>query len=254
MQLFRFSAILSLILVFLILSMLIDRVARCRWKQTRWKTFVMHRFCGWALKVLRVEVERKGDVTANFRGHFVVSNHLSYLDILILCAQFPTCFVTSVEMRDTPGIGFLTKLANCLFVERRNKERIHAEVQELTEALKNGVNVTVFPEATSTNGDQVLRFRRPLYRAAIDAQRPVLPICLNYLSIAGEALSRSNRDRVFWYDDMTFVDHLWGLAGTNPIRVSVDCMPLQNVTPGSDEARLAESSHHIVAASFQPVC
>lgn len=253
MQILKFLSIFFLIFLFLIISTLVVLIVPWRWRQTKIKTFFMQRFCQLGLMVLGIKVTSKNKGQDLSQNHLIVCNHLSYVDILILSAQFPTCFVTSVEIRETLGLGFITRMANCLYVERRSKANLQAEVGELAEALQNDVNVTIFPEATSTNGEQVLRFRRPLYRAAIESRRPILPLCLNYLSIDNRPLHRENRDQIFWYGDMDFVSHLWALTKAKSIVASLDFMPIQNPSPTSSEANLAENSHGLVSAAFRPV-
>ncbi len=155
------------------------------------------------------KANKLGLVDKNF---LIVSNHMSYMDILIMCSRHPACFVTSVEMRDIPFLGHMCKLAGCVFVERRNKKNLGLEVEEITEALKSGLNVVIFPEATSTNGEQVIRFKRPLFNASLESNIPVLPMTVNYNKMDGKKIDRSNRDYICWYGDMTFFDHLLKLC------------------------------------------
>jgi lyso-ornithine lipid O-acyltransferase len=208
------------------------------------------RFCLWfmgiTVEIKNAELENRGPN----RG-LIVCNHLSYLDVLILCARYPACFVTSVEVRNTPVLGQLSELAGCLFVERRNRENLSKEVRDLTEALKREESVVIFPEATSTNGDEVLRFRRPLFQSALDSKKPILPLTLNYRSIDGAPITRSNRDLVCWYDDMTFIDHLWSFFKQGPTRVEL--VIGKAINPGEFESTeaLALRAHQQVSESFK---
>jgi 1-acyl-sn-glycerol-3-phosphate acyltransferase len=154
-------------------------------------------------------------------NYFVVANHLSYLDILIIAAKMPCAFVTSVEMHETPFLGWLTEIGACIFVERRSRDKLPDEIAEIRRALECGLNVCVFPEATTTNGEAVLRFRRPLYAAAIESGREVLPICLNYQRLDGEKIAAGNRDLLFWYGEAEFFSHLWNLLARRRVDVSM---------------------------------
>ncbi len=182
---------------------------------------------------------------------FIVSNHLGYLDALVISSLLPVSFVTSIEMRDAFFIGQITKLAGCLYVERRNKENLQGEISMLTDALCNGVNVCVFPEATSTNGESVLRFRRPLYAAAVQSKAPVIPLCLNYESIDGSPVCAGNRDLLFWYGDMPFFSHLWSLWRIRTARVHVTFG--QPILTTSAASAIAEESHLAVSSHFRPI-
>jgi len=186
-------------------------------------------------------------------NYLVVSNHLSYTDILAIVSYYPACFVTSVEMRDVPVLGHICKLAGCVFVERRNKENLGNEVKEITDALENGLNVVIFPEATSTNGEDVIRFRRPLFRSAIDSKTKVKPLTVNYKTLSGTPVTLENRDRVFWYGDMTFADHLWGIFQFKEIEVELTVGNSLTISEGISHSDLAEISHQTVRSFYQPV-
>lgn len=207
----------------------------------------------WALRAFNVEIDAEGFDHEAASGHLMVSNHLGYLDILVLSSLAPCAFVTSVEIKNTPFLGWLTELGGCLYVERRSRENLGLEISDIRNELDRGLNVCIFPEATSTNGEAVLRFRKPLYNAAIDSQKPVVPICLNYTTIDGENVTPKNRDLVFWYGDMDFLGHLWSFFGCDSVRVEVTAdVPVCTRTMTCPQS-LAEKTHSTVSARFRPV-
>ena len=101
------------------------------------------------------------------RNYFMVCNHMSYLDILILSTVRPAVFVTSVEMEKTFFLGDMAKLGGSFFVDRVNRRKMKAEVQALVDLLEQGFNVFIFPEGTSTNGEGVLPFKKSLFRVKV---------------------------------------------------------------------------------------
>ncbi|MEZ4872029.1 MAG: 1-acyl-sn-glycerol-3-phosphate acyltransferase [Bdellovibrionales bacterium] len=204
----------------------------------------------YGLWVLGVKVNFKGEDLDRSRAHLIVSNHLSYLDILVMASVLPTAFVTSREVEKTPVLGQMCKMGGCLFVERRSREFLDQEIREITDALKYGLNVTIFPEATSTNGEQVLRFKRPLYNAAILSNSDTLALCINYDSIDDQAVTRSNRDKVFWYGDMSFLPHLWILTTLREIKVSLTNLGTAKTQDEVNCNVLAEVTHKMVSEHF----
>lgn len=182
-------------------------------------------------------------------GSLIASNHMSYLDVLVLAAKFPGLFVTSVEVRDMPFLGLLSRLGGCLYVERRSREGLSSEVREISSALSQGLSVLLFPEATSTNADQVLRFRRPLFQAAIDAGTKVLPVTLNYISVDRQSFQRRNRDIICWYGSMPFLSHLLEMFRQKEITVLLTKHSLIDANQFSKE-QLAEKCHEEVASYF----
>jgi 1-acyl-sn-glycerol-3-phosphate acyltransferase len=252
-QMIKFVSILTLILSFAVFSGIVGLIPFSRWQVQHIRSSLLHHFSRWGLHVIGVKIDVIGKID-NLTNHLLISNHLSYLDILIISSLRPSCFVTSVEIKESFGLGPLTKIAGCLFVERRSRQNLSQEINEITEGLRQGLSVTIFPEATSTNGEQVIRFKRPLYAAAIEAEKSVLPLCLNYTSIDGKSVSLGNRDKVFWYGDMDFLPHLWNLLAANSVSVSVIAL---DTIPTYDNhsltcAELAEQSHQLVSQSFVP--
>lgn len=179
----------------------------------------------------------------------MVSNHMSYVDVLLLASQRPACFVTSQEIKETPGLGIICQAGGCLFVNRKNRRNLGGEVKELSEAMRDGMTVTIFPEATSSNGHGVLKFRRPLFNAAIDANVPVLPITINYLSIDGVPLQSTNRDVICWYGDMPFFPHIMSLFSTKKIRAQV--VVGKPLSPALEVTELADLSYAHVSSQFK---
>ena len=177
---------------------------------------------------------------------------MSYIDIFILSHITKACFVTSVEMRDTPVLGWIVKGAGCLFVERRSKHGLRAEIAEITQALEDGFNVFIFPEATSTNGDEILRFRRPLYAAALYAKKTIKPLVINYKSIDGVPVTKKNRDSICWYGSMSMAPHFLNMAGQKNFLAEITILP--EVVPAEDEqaADLALKTQKMVTENYRP--
>ncbi len=184
---------------------------------------------------------------------FIVGNHQTYLDMVILSSIHPACYVTSVEVKETPGLGFLSKLGGALYVERRDKSNIANEIKELTNGLKSGLDICVFPEATSTNGEEVIRFRRPLFNAPLMAKKQILPLSISYQFLDGKKVTTNNRDFICWYGDMEFFPHFWNFLKCKSVEVEVKIG--NPITPENDwdVAQLALVSHEQVTSMYTPI-
>lgn len=209
------------------------------WKRSDRRIAVLNRLvqmhCWMMARALNVRV-RVQDMEESFAqgqgGALLAANHLSYVDAVVLFSLVSCRFVTSVEIGETPFLGWICKLAQCVFVERRNRRKMTREGEELVGSLESGHHVMVFPEGTSGNGDCVLPFKRRLVAAAVGAGFRVIPVCINYETVDEQVIDRTNRDRVFWYGSMTFGPHLWQLMGTKRIEMSVRFFPpLTDVDP-----------------------
>ncbi len=236
----------------IILRLLFGDTLRARRFAAHW----VHINCRIGLKTLGVKVDQI-DATGGIRngipageGHLIVANHLSYLDILVVASLRPMLFVTSNEIRDSGFLGYLAKAGGCHFVERRNRDQIQREVAEIAGSLSQGLSVVVFPEATSTNGAQVLPFKVALMDAAIVSGRPLLPLCLNYREIAGQPVGVSNRDEICWYGDMTFLNHIINVARRGDIVVAVTKLREVGIRPESDRKSLASEAYAQIVGHY----
>lgn len=208
----------------------------------------------WAVRVLNLELVIKNPERLRpGQNYLIVANHMSYIDALVIAAWQESAFVTSVEVKNMPFLGLITELAGCLYVERRSKDNIHNEIYEIEEALQQGFHVTFFPEATSTNGTNILPFKRPLFAAAVKTRKPVLPIVIQYESINGEAVTAKNRDYLCWYGDMNFTQHFLQLARLKNIRISLNVCQEIPVTESSTRDTLMETAYKEIKGQYRPV-
>jgi 1-acyl-sn-glycerol-3-phosphate acyltransferase len=155
------------------------------------------------LRVLGARVVVRGAPPA--RPFFLVSNHLSYLDIPVLASQAPGVFVAKKEIRSWPVIGFLCACMGTIFIDRTSRRDIPRVLERLEREMSFGEGVMIFPEGTSSNGTSILPFRPPLLEAAAASDVPVSCAALRY---ATPANSPPARLAVCWWGGMGFPGHL----------------------------------------------
>jgi 1-acyl-sn-glycerol-3-phosphate acyltransferase len=182
-------------------------------------------------------------------GCLVVSNHQSYLDILVLSAHFPVQFVAKKEVAAWPLIGWMAQLSNTIFIDRGSTRHSWQCAQAITTSLRQGVHVLVFPEGTSTAGTHVLPFKSLLFGAAHKADAPVLPLTLNYLAINEQPLKAQMRDLCCWHGEMEFVSHFWKVLSLRSIEVFLEAHTMLN-PPHPVPQELAQHAHEKVARRF----
>ncbi len=194
--------------------------ARARW---RWISRLINRnFTIFVRALLNIRVRLEGDPKrAQDGGCLIASNHLGYVDGIILGSLFPVIYVSKKEVRGWPWIGAWTALCGTIYIDRQSREKMPLLVGEMAEKLNQGANVLFFPEGTSTNGDRLLPFQPAPFAAPLRARAPVLPVTLTYRRIDGQPLTSDNRDRVYWYGDMEFLGHFWELLAVRRIEVTV---------------------------------
>lgn len=206
-------------------------------------------FRWWArrvLAILRVRLQVEG--TPPSGAFFLVSNHLSYLDIVAYAALVDARFVAKREVRRWPGVGVLAALAGTIFIDRTMKRDAVRALDAVAGAIAAGEGVVVFAEATSTAGDRVLPFRPALLEWAARTGHPV-----HYASIAYHTPPDGPPAHlaVCWWGEMTFGRHLAALARLRWIEATVRFGDETIAEP--DRKRLAGRLHEAVTAQFIPV-
>lgn len=202
----------------------------------------LHRMSPRLLRALGVERDSLTEVPPRDAG-MTVANHISYVDVLLIAAARPSVFVTSTDVRDTPGLGFLCRMAGCAFVDRKSAQGLRGEIAALASVVRSGFHVVVFPEATSSRGDSVLPFKAALFEAARLSGRPLRAAVVDY-----DAESRAH---VSYAGDDRFVPHLLELLGRKGTSASVRWIASE-VTPAARPAReLAAWAHAIISAAHR---
>lgn len=164
-----------------------------------------------------------GELTQAGQNYFIIGNHLSYLDIILIGCKKPGLFVGKKEVQYWPLLGQLAWLGGTIFVDRsqRGPTATKPYIGQIAKYLKQGLTILVFPEGTSTNGEGVLPFKKTIFSSPILAETPILPISIRYTSVNGEPFGPKNRDLVTWHSDMTFIDHFWGVLNLKGFEVAV---------------------------------
>lgn len=172
------------------------------------------------LKILGVHVEISGDLKKD-SPLIIVSNHISWLDIPVIGSQFPCYFIAKSEISCWPVLGYLAKLQNTIFVNRKAKgAEISAQVQEISDTLKAHKPIILFPEGTTSDGNRILPFKSALLAAAKgdETYQPyVQTLNINYNKIAGMPTRRDQKPFIAWYGDMDILSHLKSIFRVTPI-------------------------------------
>ena len=157
------------------------------------------------LRALGIGSQVEGEPPA--RG-LVVANHLSYLDVIIISAAMPCFFVAKMEIDGWPYFGKAARTGGTIFVDRSSLESAMSVAEQISERLKLRVPVLLFPEGTSTDGAEVLRFHSRLIDPATTAGAPITAAALRYVIESGV-----EERELCWYGDEPFATHLWKVLG-----------------------------------------
>lgn len=180
-----------------------------------------------ALKALGVRVTVEGQPTAAW-PLLIASNHVSWLDILVLGSILPVSFVAKAEVAGWPVFGTLARLQQTVFVDRERRHSTGTTAAEIAARLAGGEAIVLFAEGTTGDGNMLLPFRSALVgaaRAAIDAGGHshvlVQPAAIAYTRLHGLPLGRQWRPKVAWVGDEALPPHLMGIAREGAVDVTV---------------------------------
>ena len=189
------------------------------------------------LRVLGVEIKTRGPIP--LKG-LLVSNHLSYVDIMVISSITPVVFISKSEVKRWPVFGWFAVLGGSLFVQRNKRSDVARLNQELAQVLDNGALVVLFPEGTSSNGQQILPFKSSLLEPVASLEHPVSAACISYSLDDGDP----GIDVCYW-GDMTLAPHLLNLFSKPRIGARVAFSQLE--PSSSSRKELARDLHtHMV--------
>lgn len=187
-------------------------------------------------RILRVFVNRIEIAGTYPTAGLLVSNHLSYLDILLLGSFTPTVFISKQEVKSWPVFGWFAQLGGTVFVERSRRGDVGEVSTRLHALLDEGQLVILFPEGTSSGGATVLPFKSSLLEPATGQQHPLFVACVGY-SLADGVVA----DDVCYWRDMTFLPHFVNLLRKKFIHARVGFAEIHQ--PAADRKALARQLH-----------
>ena len=137
-----------------------------------------------------------------------VANHLSYFDIAALSAAVPSAFVARADVTGWPLFGPMSRWGGAIYVDRSSLASAGAAAEEIRTRLALSIPVVLFPEATSSDGSEVLRFRSRLFCPAAEVEAPITAAAVSYAFEDGPQGSVAERESCFYGED-ELVRHVW---------------------------------------------
>ncbi len=166
-----------------------------------------HRIQVWSAKMLAcIGIELRVTGKAMVPGPLLlVANHISWLDITSLHAARFCRFVSKADIKQWPLIGRLATGVGTLFIERESRRDAMRVVHHMTDSLRQGDVIGVFPEGTTSDGTSLLPFHANLLQAAIVAEVPVQPVAITFIDASTGQRSAAPCN----VDDDTLMGSIW---------------------------------------------
>ncbi len=181
-----------------------------------------------------------------------VSNHASYLDIIVLNALLPAAFIAKEDIAHWPVIGWISKISRPIFV-KREKAKTGENMEKVRETLSHRGGLILFPEGTTTDGNRVKKFNSSFFALAQESfegkKLAVQPITLAYTRINNIPMGAYWRPHFVWYGDMELAPHVWNFLQYAKTTVEVFYHPV--LQGDNDRKRLSVESHAAISRALQ---
>ena len=111
-------------------------------------------------------------------------NHQSAIDVLIIAKLLRRDFtaIAKQEIASNPLVGPVFRVADTVFVDRKNQGKAIEALKPVVRTLRNGLSVAIAPEGTRSAGDQLGPFKKGPFHIAMQAGVPIVPIVIHNAS------------------------------------------------------------------------
>ena len=167
-----------------------------------------------------------------------IVNHQDLLDVFFFAKVWPkNCSgVGKKELAWVPIFGAAFWLAGNIFINRGDKDKAHAVVDQMAEkivSLKR--SIFIMPEGTRSRGKGLLPFKKGALLTAIKAGVPIVPLCVS---------SSKNVTLTDWAPKPGLVEFLdpiptEGLSESDAERLALECHDLMKAHIAKLDQRLA---------------
>ena len=237
-------AALAAWLPLLVLRPLLARRAPRAWRAVR--RSVLRRWGRASLAILGCRVTVRGEPPKE--PFLLISNHISYVDIFLLSAFTPGRFVSKAEIGDWPVIGAMCRTADIIFVDRGRRRDVTKVGEKIAEALAAGDPVILFPEGTSTPGNEVAPLKPSLLAPAAGQELDVHWVVVRYETPPDETPAFLS---VAWWGDMAMTPHAPDLLKLRRIDAQIEFG--EGTVRSADRKVLARRLREQMAGSFRPM-
>lgn len=193
-------------------------------KLSRYIPMLWHRFL---LRLINVRVHVHGTPSTT-RPLMLVSNHISWSDILILGSITPLCFIAKDDVKKWPGINYLSRLQRTIFVNRNRRTDVANQANSIGARLVEGDVVVLFAEGTSGDGNKIMPFKSALFGAPQSAlgqngidEIAIQPVAIAYNTLHGMPLGRFHQTVASWPGNVPLIPHLVKFIKTGAFDVDV---------------------------------
>lgn len=197
-------------------------------------------------EILNIGVRTEGQWPVHGEGGFlIVANRVSWLDVFVLNTIYPARYIAKAEVRNRPLIGWLCERGNTIFIDHAMRQDAASINRQISILLGQGVCIGLFPEDTTTDGNQVGHFHSALIQPAIDAGAMLCPIALRYQDESG-----NHSIAATFTGDMTLFQSIWRILRRRRFDALLMFTPAL-ATAGDNRRVLARAAQEAISQGLQ---
>ena len=211
---------------------------------------IHHKISQYWMKVLiflfGLKIISKGSISRKAKAF--VSNHISFLDIIVLNSIVASNFIAKSEIKKWPIIGHLAGKTGTIFINRGDSDDNDNVIKLMKYYLNKDKNIIFFPEGRIGNGVKIKKFHSKLFNSVAHTKSNLQPIFIRYP--VDYPSNKSSDDSVCWADKSQTL-----------LKISLRCLSRKNTivliyfsevidTSMSDAYELAKKSANSVSSSL----
>lgn len=195
-------------------------------------------FLGGIAVIAGVRLRTRGEKV--HRGAFLLSNHVSWLDIPAIAATTGSAFVGHDGLASMPLLKWLCKMNDTVFVARHDRKSVARQVEDVRTAIRDTGALTIFPEGTTSDGTGLLPFKSSLLSALepLPDGIAVQPLLLHFGPEAAD---------IAWVGEEHGIDNfLRLLARRRPIELTVHFLPVLRGAELANRKAVAQAAREAI--------
>jgi 1-acyl-sn-glycerol-3-phosphate acyltransferase len=212
----------------------------------KWRAYFLSKWGATICKIIGLKIQVQGKPPNP--PFFMVSNHLSYIDIFALISKTRCVFIAKSEVLSWPMFGFMSKTVGMLFVDRNKRTDVKRVNKLISETINSAQGILLFPEGTTTAGIDIAPYKASLLAYPAELIMPVHYATLTYYTSENESHASES---VCWWREVTFLSHFMQLLKLRKIygTITFGDEPITN----NDRKELANELHQKSKRQFIPV-
>ncbi|MEX1212743.1 MAG: lysophospholipid acyltransferase family protein [Balneolaceae bacterium] len=218
------------------------------WRQ-RWRNGYMRLWSKALCRILRIRVTVEGEPPS--APFFLVSNHLSYIDIVPVFLTTRATFVAKQDVRHWPLLGYIVYTMGVLFVDRERRSDVVRVNRLIRKALTPLQGLVLFPEGTTSGGDAVYPFKPSLLEIPAQSGVPVHVASIRYETDEASGDPPAEESVCFYRAREPFHKHLFKMAANRRINCTIRFGTHTVESP--DRKELAQRLRDEVEQIFEPM-